>query len=126
MSPTARSLAQLRQEGWTPDVVERFIAGARIRRDFLNFADIIAVREDFRGALAIQACVTGDQATRLAKIHAEPRAQIWLAAGNEIQVWGWALRGARGARKRWTLTRTTAQRLSPPAWSAPTPGGTGA
>jgi hypothetical protein len=107
VSPTARSLQRLRAEGWTPGVVERWNPGARVRQDFLGFADLLAVRADTRGAIAIQACMVGDQAKRLAKIRAEPRAQTWLQAGNTIEVWGWAKRGPRGKRKTWQLTRTS-------------------
>lgn len=115
MSPTARSLAVLRKEGWTAGVVERWNPGARVRQDFLGFADILAVRpiafiegQGTRadGVLAVQACVTGDQSKRLAKIQQEPKAAVWRAAGNTIEVWGWAKRGPRGKRKVWTLTRT--------------------
>ena len=37
MSPTARSLAWLRDGGWTAGVVERWNPGARVRQDFLGF-----------------------------------------------------------------------------------------
>ena len=104
MSPTARSLAKLRADGYTAGVVEKWNAHAHIRQDFLGFADILAIRPPARGTLAIQACVTGDITKRLAKIAAEPRASAWLEAGNEIMVWGWAKRGPRGKRKTWTLT----------------------
>lgn len=104
MSPTARSLAVLRKDGWTVGVVERFIPGAGVRQDFLGFADILAVKPGYR-TLAIQACVTGDVPKRMAKIRAEPRARTWLECQHDIEVWGWAKRGPRGKRKTWTLTR---------------------
>jgi hypothetical protein len=108
MSPTARSLATLRAEGWTAQVVERFNPGARVRVDLFGCIDILAIRDDQPGVLGIQACVTGDQAKRLAKIAEEPRIFTWKQAGNTIEVWGWAKRGPRGKRKVWTLTRTPA------------------
>src|SRR5690606_37554474 len=43
-SPTARTLAWLREQGWDADVVERWVPGAKVRRDFLGFADILAIR----------------------------------------------------------------------------------
>lgn len=106
MSPTARSLAVLRSRGCVYGVVEKWNPGARVRQDFLGFADILAVEPGQLGVLAIQACTTGDQAKRLAKIAENARVAPWLAAGNRVVVWGWAKRGARGKRKTWTLSET--------------------
>ena len=106
MSPTQRTLAMLRKDGWTAAVVERFNPHAKVRQDLFGFIDLVAVRPDHPGVLAVQACVTGDQSKRLAKIAEEPRARTWLAAGNPIQVIGWAKRGARGKRKTWTVSIT--------------------
>ena len=77
-----------------------------MRQDFLGFADILAVEPGKTGVLAVQACVTGDQSKRLAKIALEPRVALWLAAGNRVQVIGWAKRGARGKRKLWVASVT--------------------
>lgn len=106
MSPTALSLARLRSIGATVGVVERWNPGARVRQDFLGFADILAVEPGIAGVLAIQACVTGDQTKRLAKIAENARVRVWLEAGNRVRVWGWAKRGARGKRKLWSLSET--------------------
>ena len=103
MSPTARSLAWLRDGGWTAGVVERWNPGARVRQDFLGFADIVAVHVDDRRTAAVQACVTGDVSKRVTKIIGEPRATTWLRTGHEIIVMGWAKRGPRGKRKTWQL-----------------------
>lgn len=105
MSPTARTLKHCRELGWVADVVERFIPGARVRRDLFGFIDVV-ILDGKPGVLGVQACSTGDQSTRLAKIGQEPRAGLWLAAGNRVQVWGWAKRGPRGKRKLWELTMT--------------------
>ena len=106
MSPTARSLALVRRRGGIAGTVERWNPHSKTRHDFLGFADILAIQPGQLGVLAIQACVTGDQSKRLEKIRQEPRAALWLAAGNRIAVWGWAKRGARGKRKTWTLSET--------------------
>lgn len=109
-SPTARSLAVLKARGSTAyGIVERWNPGARVRVDFLGFADLLAIQPAQQGVLAIQACVTGDQSKRLAKIATPPvlaRAVAWLEAGNRIAVWGWAKRGPRGKRKTWALSET--------------------
>ena len=104
MSPTARSLAWLRDGGWVAGVVERWNPGARVRMDFLGFADIVAVHPKDKRTAAVQACVTGDIRKRLDKIRMSELARQWMESGNEIFVFGWAKRGPRGARKVWTLT----------------------
>lgn len=96
-------------------VVEQFIKPpARtgrppFRRDLFSFADILAVVPEQPGCLAIQACRTADQSTRIEKITSEkvwPKALRWLTAGNGLCVHGWAIRGAYQARKLWTLSIT--------------------
>lgn len=106
MSPTARSLQELKRRGCTAAVVEKWVPGVRRRVDLFGCLDIVALEPGRQGVLGIQACVVGDQAKRVKKIGAEPRARIWLEASNRISVWGWAKRGPRGKRKTWTLTET--------------------
>jgi hypothetical protein len=109
VSPTARSLAFLRERGALPAVVERWNPGARVRQDLYGFLDLVAIPLDGTGLLGVQACVTDDQSKRLAKILAEPvaeRARRWLENGNRILVHGWAKRGPRGKRKLWTCSET--------------------
>ena len=100
--PTARTLEECRRRGWTAGVVERWQPGFRKKKesaefeqipygtrvDFLGFADIL-VLDGQPGYLAIQACVSGSVAARLAKAMAEPNLRTHLEAGNRFQVWGW-------------------------------------
>ena len=107
MTPTARSLDLLREMGYTAEVVERWVPGAKIRRDLFGFADVLGCHAKF-GVLAIQ-CTTGDHAAaRTSKAMDEARLLTWLKAGAKFEVWGWALRGARGKRKLWVLSRRIA------------------
>ena len=104
MSPTARTVAECRKRGWPATVVERFTG--RVRRDAFGFGDVL-VLDGQPGALLIQ-CTTGAHvANRVTKIRTQcaEAAAVWLAAGNRIEVWGWALQGPAGSRKRWTLRR---------------------
>lgn len=108
MSPTARSLAILRKRGALYGVVEKWNPGARVRQDFLGFADVLAIQPGQLGVLAIQVCSNagGDVSGRVRKITTAPvaaRARVWLAAGNRITIHGWAKQGPRGKRKTWTL-----------------------
>jgi len=94
MSPTALSLARLRRDGFTADVVERWIPGANIRRDYLGCIDLLAVRAG-EPVLAVQATSDGHVSTRVAKAVAEPRLRAWLASGSRFQVWGWSRRDVK-------------------------------
>ncbi len=52
-SPTQRSLALLRKQGWSAYVVERWVAQARKRIDVAGFGDILAWKPN-EGVLLIQ------------------------------------------------------------------------
>jgi hypothetical protein len=103
-SPTARTLARLRADGWTAGLVERFNTHAGVRQDLFGFIDVLAITAGQR-PLAIQATTAANAAARLAKARALPAQRTWLAAGCRFEVWGWARRGPRGKRKRWTASR---------------------
>jgi hypothetical protein len=104
MTPTARSLRFLREQGWVADVVERRMPGCAITKDFLGFADILAVRPGELGVQAVQTTTRAHQAHRYAKVQASGYLSLWLAAGNRAVVHGWAKVGKRGARKTWEVT----------------------
>lgn len=54
MSPTQRTLALLRGRGFVADVVERWIPGGFVRRDYLNIVDILAITG--RDTIGVQSC----------------------------------------------------------------------
>lgn len=103
-SPTQRSLAECKKRGWPAYVVEKWIPGARIRKDAFGFGDVL-VLDGRPGSMLIQATVTGAVATREKKIRNDcaEMAKAWTDAGNRIEIWGWAKRGPVGKRKLWTL-----------------------
>lgn len=102
-SPTARTLAALRAEEWTAQVVERWNAFARVRVDLFGCIDVLAVRPG--AILAVQATSGANVAARVAKSKALPALRTWLEAGGRFEVWGWAKRGRRGEKKVWTARR---------------------
>lgn len=106
MTPTARTLALLRKRGACADVVERRLGGTFITKDLFGCIDVVALEPGLPGLLGVQATTASNQASRLAKIRLEPRARLWLQAGNRLVVMGWAKRGARGARKLWRVSET--------------------
>jgi hypothetical protein len=100
MSPTQRTLAALRKQGFTAYVVEKWNPHARIRQDLFGFIDILAMKP-CEPLLAVQATSTGNISSRLTKIADTALSQDWISTGNRLEVWGWAKRGARGKRKVW-------------------------
>ena len=109
MSPTQRTLALLRAEGWTVAVVERWVPGRfgrpGFRLDCFGFLDAIAIRPDAPGVLGIQITSGPHHAEHAAKMRAEPRMQTWLLAGNGVELISWSKRGGRGERKGWAARR---------------------
>jgi len=104
-SPTQRTLARLRKDGWTAQVVERWNPYAHIRQDLFGIIDILAIRKD--EILGVQATSGSNVPARVKKSLEEGRESLerWLLAGGHYEVWGWAKRGARGKRKLWTVRR---------------------
>jgi hypothetical protein len=102
MTPTQRSLAYLRDSGWTVCVVEKWIPQIRQRKDAFGFGDLLAVKVNVPGATLVQTTSGSNMAARVAKIRATPEAGIWLAAGNRIVVHGWR-KLTFGGRKRWQV-----------------------
>lgn len=103
MTPTQRSLKLLRDAGYTPGIVEKFNAYAKVRQDFLGGIDIIAIKEG--EILGVQTTSDTHVADHIAKILAEPRILLWLQAGGRMVVHGWGKKGPRGKRKVWTCRR---------------------
>ena len=56
MTPTQRSLAYLREQGYTVAIVERWNPFARIRQDLFGFVDLLAIRKG--ETLAVQTTST--------------------------------------------------------------------
>ena len=88
-SPTARSLALLRAEGWLAEVVEQNVPHARTKRDLFGFIDIMAVQGDRTLAVQTTADNGGHVANRLHKIRTSPHLDAVLAAGWQVVVHGW-------------------------------------
>ena len=102
-SPTQRTLAELRKQGYTAYVVEKWNMHAKIRQDLFGFIDILAMKP-CEPLLAVQATSTGNISSRIQKITDTSLGLDWISTGNRLEVWGWAKRGPRGKRKVWTLT----------------------
>ena len=95
MSPTQRTLAALRADGWHAEIVERWIPGANIRKDLWGFADIICLRNG-SVPLAVQCTSASNVAARVKKITESPLLPMVRAANIAIEVWGWRKLKASG------------------------------
>lgn len=96
-SPTQRSLALMRERGYTCAVVERWNPFARIRQDLFGFIDVLAIgnRHDTVG---VQACSYSDVSKRVAKI---ANHELWPPvnrSGWRVVVQGW-----RKVKGRWEV-----------------------
>lgn len=92
-SPTQRSLARLRADGYLADVVEKWIPVVKRRRDLFGFIDILAIRDN--EVVGVQATSGSNVAARIAKIAEHENVGAVRKAGIRIVVHGWAKRGRR-------------------------------
>ena len=107
--PFAANLAsrkKLEAEGWTVGVVEQRIPHCFITRDLYGFADLVACSPS-RGIMAVQVTGGGNGPSRIAKIHNEPRAAIWIGSGGRIQVHDWRKRVGQTGRECLVVEITT-------------------
>lgn len=98
-SPTARSLALLRQEGYRAAVVEKWNPHSRTRSDLFGVVDVLAIR----GAetLAVQATSGSNGAARVKKIAESDALPDMRAAGWAVEVWSWR----KDSKGRWQCRR---------------------
>lgn len=92
-SPTARTLAKLKSDGYLAEVVERWIPAARKRKDLFGWCDVIGIREG--ETIAVQATSYTNISARVKKIEASDTIAIARSAGWRIVVWGWHKKGSR-------------------------------
>jgi len=111
-TPTQRSLDYLRKQGFIANVVEQTIhfpdrehpgKMKMFKRDLFNLFDILAAAPG-KGIIGVQTTSRSNQQARIQKIMGTREADIWLEAGGQIHVHGWALAGARGKRKLWEVS----------------------
>jgi hypothetical protein len=96
VTPTQRSLAYLRAEGWQVAIVERWNPHARIRQDLFGVFDLLAVRDET--TMGVQVTSTG-VASRVKKIADSDMVPALRRAGWSIMVHGWR----KSAKGRYVL-----------------------
>lgn len=93
-SPTTRSLAKLREEGYTAGIVEKWNPHARIRQDLFGFIDVLAIKPN--ETLAVQTTSYSGVSARVKKIQESDHVAAVRDAGWRIEVHGW-----RKVKNRW-------------------------
>ena len=100
---TERTLKYLRNEGYTCDMVERFIAfpPPGHRKDFLGIIDLIAF--DVFKTIGVQSCGQ-DFAAHRRKLQESEMTLLWTGGHRELWLIGWRkLKVKRGGKAtRWT------------------------
>jgi hypothetical protein len=104
LTPTARTLATLRRDGFLAVPVERWLPAVGRKVDLLGVADVLAVHARDRLFLLVQATSAAHVADRLKRCRQRPELAVWLAAGGAFEVWGWAKRGERWHVRKVAIT----------------------
>lgn len=86
-TPTARTLAKLRKEGWRPWVVEKWNGHTKTRLDLYNIGDVLAIRGT--ETLLVQATSYSNVSSRVKKIAESEHIAAIREAGWRVEVWGW-------------------------------------
>jgi hypothetical protein len=100
LTPTARSLAYLRRNGYLAAAVERWIAQVGKKRDLFGVGDLLAVHPKDKVFLLVQVTSLPHVGDRLKRCRARPELAVWLAAGGLFEVHGWSRRCGRWECKR--------------------------
>jgi hypothetical protein len=93
LSPTQLTLRDLRGDGWTAEVVERWNPHARVRQDLYGVIDVLAVRGP--DTLGVQATSAANVSARVRKIAESPHVGALREAGWLLEVWGWRKKNNR-------------------------------
>lgn len=113
-SPTQRTIKELKKQGYTTAIVEKWNAFAKIRQDMFGFIDIVAIKPNKHGVLGVQCTSMGNGSARKTKALQNENLTVWCASGNVFEVWEWGKQGPRGEAKKWVLKVTQVKKL--PGW----------
>lgn len=97
MTPTQRSLAEMRKRGYRCAIVEKWNPHARIRQDLFGVVDLLAIGNG--ETIAVQTTSGPHVAERIKKIAESDATPDMREAGWRIIVHGWR----KAANGRWTL-----------------------
>lgn len=102
-SPTSRSIALLKEEGYTIDIAESYNAFTKRRKDQYGFIDIVALHPKHKGVLGVQTTTGSNVQARVHKAKALDAYWLWLTCGNAVEFHGWRklLKNKGGKQKVW-------------------------
>ena len=100
ITPTQRTLAHLREQGFYCEIVEKWNSFTRTRKDYLDIIDILALDPN-RGVIGVQS--TGQAFSEHLKkilIEKQDKTRLWLTTpGTSLYLYGWRkLKQARGKK----------------------------
>jgi hypothetical protein len=104
LTPTARTLALLRREGFIAAPVERWLPTVNKRSDVWGFGDVLAASPGARLVPIVQATTADHVAAQLAKAQARAELAAWPKAGGAFEIHCW-----RKCSGRWHVRRVAVQ-----------------
>jgi hypothetical protein len=97
LSPTQRTLAEMRKRGYYADVTEKWNPWARIRQDLFGVIDVLCLGD--KEVVGVQATSASNISARVNKIAEHENTAALRKAGVRLLVHGWK----RGSNGRWQL-----------------------
>ena len=95
LSPTQRTLRELRKQGRLVDVCERWVINPKhpaggFRKDMFGFIDLVVLDPE-QGIVAVQSCGQAfkQHVDKILDSECTENAIEWLQCGGKIEVWGW-------------------------------------
>lgn len=111
MSPTQRSLKELRKTWPLVQITEKWNPFAKVRQDLYGFCDVLCCGGDY--ILAVQTTSGSNVSARYEKLRYLPAVTHWLqSSSRQLVIHGWRKTGERGKRKIWDC-RTVNLKLGP-------------
>lgn len=96
MTPSARTMHELRERGFVCDKSEYWNPYSKTRHDLFNFLDIVAL--DGGKITGVQATSRSNHSARCKKAKALDTVRLWLSGGGIFEVWSW---GKSRKTKKW-------------------------
>lgn len=97
MSPTQRSIAHLKAQGYLPWITEHWCPWSRRRKDLWNIVDILCLRDN--EILGVQTTSGSNVSARVKKIEESEHVGAIRKAGIRLVVHGWR----KGSNGRYVL-----------------------
>jgi len=97
ITPTQRSLALLKKEGWSCWIVEHWNPFSRTRLDLYNFIDILCIKEGF--TLGVQTTSRANIRARETKILLNEHYPLIKQANWLIEIHGWGKLKIKGTNE---------------------------